>query len=244
MDISTVEGGEGLVNQAIKEFGQLDILVNVAGILRDRMIFNMTRAGVGRRHPRASEGALLHDAPGVGAHARAQIRPHHQFFLELGARQSRPAQLCCREGGDSRTDLQRGEFAREVWHHGECDHARRLDPHDRYDSGRPHARRDRHSAERNVRKERRAIPRTSRRWCVSSPATSGQRQRPMLRRVGLSHHALYAHRAGSHRGEGRDRGRWRSSPKSSSASSASICSRRECSISRARPWSIGMADLG
>jgi len=41
LDISTVEGGEGLVNQATKEFGQLDILVNVAGILRDRMIFNM-----------------------------------------------------------------------------------------------------------------------------------------------------------------------------------------------------------
>lgn len=41
-DISTVEGGEGFVNQAIKEFGQLDILVNVAGILRDRMIFNMS----------------------------------------------------------------------------------------------------------------------------------------------------------------------------------------------------------
>src|ERR1700726_4075017 len=37
-----VAGGEGLVNQAIKEFGQLDILVNVAGILRDRMIFNMS----------------------------------------------------------------------------------------------------------------------------------------------------------------------------------------------------------
>jgi NAD(P)-dependent dehydrogenase (short-subunit alcohol dehydrogenase family) len=42
MDIAMVEGGEGLVNQAIKEFGKLDILVNVAGILRDRMIFNMT----------------------------------------------------------------------------------------------------------------------------------------------------------------------------------------------------------
>src|SRR6202050_3091552 len=42
MDIASVEGGEGLVNQAIKEFGKLDILVNVAGILRDRMIFNMT----------------------------------------------------------------------------------------------------------------------------------------------------------------------------------------------------------
>jgi NAD(P)-dependent dehydrogenase (short-subunit alcohol dehydrogenase family) len=42
LDISTPEGGEGLVEQAIKEFGKLDILVNVAGILRDRMIFNMT----------------------------------------------------------------------------------------------------------------------------------------------------------------------------------------------------------
>jgi NAD(P)-dependent dehydrogenase (short-subunit alcohol dehydrogenase family) len=42
LDISTPEGGEGLVNHAIKDFGKLDILVNVAGILRDRMIFNMT----------------------------------------------------------------------------------------------------------------------------------------------------------------------------------------------------------
>lgn len=42
MDIATVAGGEGLVNQAIKEFGKLDILVNIAGILRDRMIFNMS----------------------------------------------------------------------------------------------------------------------------------------------------------------------------------------------------------
>jgi len=32
---------EALVKQAIKDFGKLDILVNVAGILRDRMIFNM-----------------------------------------------------------------------------------------------------------------------------------------------------------------------------------------------------------
>lgn len=41
MDISTMEGGKGLVDQAVKEFGQLDILVNLAGVIRDRMIFNM-----------------------------------------------------------------------------------------------------------------------------------------------------------------------------------------------------------
>ena len=42
LDIGTVRGGEGLVEQAVRDFGQLDILVNAAGILRDRMIFNMS----------------------------------------------------------------------------------------------------------------------------------------------------------------------------------------------------------
>jgi NAD(P)-dependent dehydrogenase (short-subunit alcohol dehydrogenase family) len=41
-DIATMAGGKSLVDQAIKEFGQLDILVNPAGILRDRMIFSMS----------------------------------------------------------------------------------------------------------------------------------------------------------------------------------------------------------
>jgi len=33
---------KGMIDQAILEFGKLDIIVNNAGILRDRMIFNMT----------------------------------------------------------------------------------------------------------------------------------------------------------------------------------------------------------
>ncbi len=39
--VSKWSDAEAMVQQAIKEFGKLDILVNVAGILRDRMIFNM-----------------------------------------------------------------------------------------------------------------------------------------------------------------------------------------------------------
>ena len=39
--VATVEGGEKLMQTALDSFGRLDILVNVAGILRDRMIFNM-----------------------------------------------------------------------------------------------------------------------------------------------------------------------------------------------------------
>jgi NAD(P)-dependent dehydrogenase (short-subunit alcohol dehydrogenase family) len=41
-NIATVKGGESLVQTAIDTFGTLDILVNCAGILRDRMIFNMS----------------------------------------------------------------------------------------------------------------------------------------------------------------------------------------------------------
>src|SRR6201992_958830 len=41
-DISDHSAAEGLVRTAIEEFGRLDVLVNVAGILRDRMVFNMT----------------------------------------------------------------------------------------------------------------------------------------------------------------------------------------------------------
>jgi NAD(P)-dependent dehydrogenase (short-subunit alcohol dehydrogenase family) len=41
-DVSDHRQAEALVRQAIDEYGKLDILVNVAGILRERMIFNMT----------------------------------------------------------------------------------------------------------------------------------------------------------------------------------------------------------
>src|SRR5690242_3929255 len=41
-DISDHAAAEQLVESAIEQFGKLDVLVNVAGILRDRMIFNMT----------------------------------------------------------------------------------------------------------------------------------------------------------------------------------------------------------
>jgi NAD(P)-dependent dehydrogenase (short-subunit alcohol dehydrogenase family) len=43
-DISTWEGAERIVQQAIDTFGGLDVVVNNAGILRDRMMVNMTEA--------------------------------------------------------------------------------------------------------------------------------------------------------------------------------------------------------
>ncbi len=40
--VTTMQGGENIVNTAIDSFGKLDIVVTCAGILRDRMVFNMT----------------------------------------------------------------------------------------------------------------------------------------------------------------------------------------------------------
>ena len=41
-DISTIEGGEALVQRALDEWGRVDIVVNNAGFGRPRMVFNMS----------------------------------------------------------------------------------------------------------------------------------------------------------------------------------------------------------
>jgi NAD(P)-dependent dehydrogenase (short-subunit alcohol dehydrogenase family) len=43
-DVGSMEGGENAIKTAVDSFGQLDVLVNSAGCLRDRMIYQMTPA--------------------------------------------------------------------------------------------------------------------------------------------------------------------------------------------------------
>ena len=40
--VATPEGGQNIIQTAVNTYGKIDILVHVAGILRDRMIFNMS----------------------------------------------------------------------------------------------------------------------------------------------------------------------------------------------------------
>jgi NAD(P)-dependent dehydrogenase (short-subunit alcohol dehydrogenase family) len=40
--VASMAGGQAIINTALDAFGRIDIVVNNAGILRDRMIFNMT----------------------------------------------------------------------------------------------------------------------------------------------------------------------------------------------------------
>jgi 3-oxoacyl-[acyl-carrier protein] reductase len=41
-DVSTMDGGESIIRQALDTYGKLDGLINLAAILRDRMVFNLT----------------------------------------------------------------------------------------------------------------------------------------------------------------------------------------------------------
>ena len=40
--VATPEGGQNIIQTAVDTYGKIDILVHVAGILRDRMVFNMS----------------------------------------------------------------------------------------------------------------------------------------------------------------------------------------------------------
>ncbi len=109
-DISDHAAAEELVKSAIGEFGRLDVLVNVAGILRDRMIFNMSEQewdDVIRVH---LKGTLQHFQVRRRALALAprgdRPEPDHQLHLGLGpARRSRPAELRRRQDGHRRPHL-------------------------------------------------------------------------------------------------------------------------------------------
>jgi NAD(P)-dependent dehydrogenase (short-subunit alcohol dehydrogenase family) len=64
-DVSSWDGAASLVQQAIDTFGGLDVLVNNAGILRDRMLFSMTEEewdGVIRVHLKGTFAPSHHAA--------------------------------------------------------------------------------------------------------------------------------------------------------------------------------------
>lgn len=72
-DVADWEGSERLVNQAIEHFGRLDVLVNNAGIVRDRMMVSATPDefdAVIRVHLRGHFCTARH----AGAHWRAEAK--------------------------------------------------------------------------------------------------------------------------------------------------------------------------
>src|SRR5580692_802431 len=79
-DVADVATGERLVRTAVEQFGRLDIVVNVAGILRDRMIFNLSEADwdeVIRVHLKGHYATVRP----ASAYWREQRNPHGHFRI-------------------------------------------------------------------------------------------------------------------------------------------------------------------
>ena len=90
--VSSWTGAEAMIQQAVAEFGGLDVLVNNAGILRDKMSFNMDEAEWDRRaeapvraalwtaqaaypHLRQRDGRLILVCPTVALEGAAGLVP-------------------------------------------------------------------------------------------------------------------------------------------------------------------------
>ena len=137
-DVADWEGARRLVQTAIDTFGSLDVLVNNAGILRDRMLFNMEEAewdAVIRVHlkgtfaPIALRGRVLARAV-EGRTGRRRACDQH--LVDLGhLRESRPEQLRRGQVGHRHALDHRGQGTRSLRRDRERDRARRPYPHDR-----------------------------------------------------------------------------------------------------------------
>src|SRR3954464_140608 len=131
------ESANRIIANALDVFGRIDVVVNNAGILRDRFFFNMSveewRAVIDVH----LNGSFYVARPPPAVFQVAGVGVLHPYDLDLRARrQSRPGELLgsqARHRGIVQVDRARhGEIPRAL----ELHLAFRLEPHDRLDSGR------------------------------------------------------------------------------------------------------------
>ena len=137
-DVSDWDGAQRLVATAIDAFGTLDVVVNNAGILRDRMLFNMDEAewdAVIRVHLKGTFAPTRWAADVLAFRAQSgasRRRTRDQHVVDVGAlRQPGPEQLRRREVGHRDAVHHRGQGARPVRRDGERRRAGHAHAHDR-----------------------------------------------------------------------------------------------------------------
>ena len=137
-DVSDWNGAKRMVDQAISTFGKLDVVLSNAGILRDRMLTNMTEEewmASSRCTSRAPSRRPVTPAP-IGATSSgdrpAGERPADHHDIGVGhLRQCRPDQLRCGQGRHRRLHGDRRARDAPLRRHLELDLAVGLYAHDR-----------------------------------------------------------------------------------------------------------------
>ena len=109
--VTTMEGGASIVNQAVDTFGRIDGVVCVAGILRERMLFNMSEAEwdpVIETHLKGTFTVFRAASPDL---PRAEERHHARVHLGRVRGERRPGQLLGGQGRHRLAGAQRGARA-------------------------------------------------------------------------------------------------------------------------------------
>ena len=131
--VATVEGGRRIFQTALDAFGGCDVLVNNAGILRDKTIFNMEEDdwdAVIAVHLKGHYSCSRPFARYIRETNRQRL-PDHQLLVGVGPlRQLRAGELRRRQGRHRRLLARARARARQVRLHREHHLAGRRDPHD------------------------------------------------------------------------------------------------------------------
>ena len=130
-DVSDWAGAKALVDNAIDTFGRLDVLINNAGILRDRMMVNMTETewdAVIKVHLKGTFAPSHHAAQYWRQEAKTRGAPVSARLINT----SSASGLFGNVGQGRHRSLYRHQRpgASAVWHHGECDCAARANADD------------------------------------------------------------------------------------------------------------------
>ena len=138
-DVSDWNGAKSMVDQAIKTFGKLDAVINNAGILRDRMLVNMSEDewdAVVRVHLKGTFAPARHAAAYWRDRNKETGQPVNGRIINTSSgsgplRQCRPNQLRRRQGRHRRILDHRSARARPLRRHRQCHQPARADAHDR-----------------------------------------------------------------------------------------------------------------
>ena len=134
--VGSAEAADQLVSGAVNAFGHLDIMCTNAGILRDRVLWNMSDDDFDVVIETHLRGHLHLRAGGGSPDARAgDRRTDRRGLVDRGtARQLRADQLRGGEGRDRRIRPHLGDGMREAQHHRQRDRSQRDHPDDLDDS--------------------------------------------------------------------------------------------------------------
>ena len=115
--VTTMDGGASIVNQAVETFGRIDGVVCVAGILRERMLFNMSEAEwdpVIETHLKGTFTVFRAVGPDL---PRAEERHDARLHVGRVRGERRPGQLRGGEGRHRVARAQRGGRHEQVRRH-------------------------------------------------------------------------------------------------------------------------------